>query len=317
MVGKEIVIDAEALRKEYGPVVAVNDIDLQVKRGEVFGFLGPNGAGKTTTIKMLTTLLPSTSGRAEVLGLDIAREGLKIRSQIGVVQQAESYEYALRVEDALDLYGMMWDVPKRERRIRVKALLEAFDLQPHRRKRSAELSIGLKRRLQVAREFMHDMDLLFLDEPTVGLDPIVRRATLDMIRGYVQEGLTVFFTTHILEEAEYLCNRIAIIHEGRIVALDTPQGLKDRFGGLRTIELLVEGGDLEPMIERLRHVSEVETLSTEPNGLVKIWTAKPTEVFGAITLITRKLGLTVAHLVLREPTLEQAFISLVTGEGGS
>ncbi|MFQ5763273.1 MAG: ABC transporter ATP-binding protein, partial [Candidatus Bathyarchaeia archaeon] len=239
-------IEVDRLRKEYGSFTAVDNISFQVNRGEVFGFLGPNGAGKTTTIKMLTTLLPPTSGHARVLGLDIARQGRQIRSRIGVVQQAESYEYSLRVEDALELYGLLWNVPKLERRRRVEALLEAFELQSHRRHRSPELSIGLKRRLQVAREFMHDMDLLFLDEPTLGLDPIARRATLDMIRSRVREGLTVFFTTHILEEAEYICDRIAIIHQGRIVAVDTPQGLKDRFGGLRTIEAVVDGGDVSP-----------------------------------------------------------------------
>ncbi len=309
-------IEVRSLRKEFDSVAAVDDISFEVRRGEVFGFLGPNGAGKTTTIKMLTTLIPPTSGGAHVLGLDIARDGPEIRSRIGVVQQGESYEYSLRVEDALDLYGMMWDVPKPERRRRVAALLDAFDLQEHRRKRPSELSIGLKRRLQVAREFMHDMDLLFLDEPTVGLDPLVRRATLDMIRGHVEEGLTVFFTTHVLEEAEYICDRIAIINRGRIVAMDTPSGLKDRFGGLRTIELLVEGEDLQPLIDRLEQVSEVEALSQEPEGLIKILTAKPTEVFSAITLITGKLGLQVARLTIREPTLEQAFVRIVE-EGGS
>ncbi len=307
-------IEVDALRKEYGPVVAVDDIDFRVERGEVFGFLGPNGAGKTTTIKMLTTLIPPTRGRAHVLGFDVARDGAAVRSRIGVVQQGESYEYSLRVEDALDLYGMMWNVPKPERRQRVEALLDAFDLRHHRRKRSPELSLGLKRRLQVAREFMHDMDLLFLDEPTVGLDPIARRAALDMIRGHVRAGLTVFFTTHILDEAEYLCDRIAIIHQGRIVAVDTPMGLKDRFGGLRTIEVIVEGEDVDEMVARLEHVSEVEAVSSEDGGLVKIWTAKPSEVFGAITLITNKLSLRVARLTLREPTLEQAFVSLVEQE---
>ena len=309
-------IEVRSLRKEFDSVAAVDDISFEVRRGEVFGFLGPNGAGKTTTIKMLTTLIPPTSGGAHVLGLDIARDGPEIRSRSGVVQQGESYEYSLRGEDALDLYGMMWDVPKPERRRRVAALLDAFDLQEHRRKRPSELSLGLKRRLQVAREFMHDMDLLFLDEPTVGLDPLVRRATLDMIRGHVEEGLTVFFTTHVLEEAEYICDRIAIINRGRIVAMDTPSGLKDRFGGLRTIELLVEGEDLQPLIDRLEQVSEVEALSQEPEGLIKILTAKPTEVFSAITLITGKLGLQVARLTIREPTLEQAFVRIVE-EGGS
>ena len=236
-------IQVQGLRKEYGSKVAVDGVGFEVERGEIFGFLGPNGAGKTTTIKILTTLIPASAGVATVLGFDVRKDGMNVRKRIGVVQQQPSGEYNLGIAEQMELYGLVWDVPKPVRKQRVENLLDAFGLQSHRRERWSELSIGLRRRVQVAREFMHDMDLLFLDEPTVGLDPIARRSTLDMIKGRVSEGLTVFFTTHILDEAEYLCDRVAIVNNGKIVAVDTPKKMKERFGGLQTVEALVEGGD--------------------------------------------------------------------------
>ncbi len=302
----------EGLCKEYEGVVAVGDVSFEVKPGEVFGFLGPNGAGKTTTIKILTTLIPPTTGRARVLGFDVNREGARIRSRIGLVQQQPSYDYRLSVEDALDLYGLMWNMPKAEIRSRVEELLESFDLKSHRHKRPPELSIGLRRRLQVAREFMHDMELLFLDEPTVGLDPIARRKALDMIRARVRAGLTVFFTTHILEEVEYFCDRVAIINQGHIVTVDTPRGLKDKFGGLRTIEVIVDGRGVEALVAQLRTVEGVETVTHDQDGLIQVWTSDPSGAFRAIILKAEYLGLHLSHLALREPSLEQAFISVVS-----
>ena len=194
-----LAIEAESLSKRFGSTEAVKDVSIRVGRGEIFGFLGPNGAGKTTTIGMLTTLLPPSGGGARVLGYDVRTEGKKLRSRIGVVQQGESYEYSARVEDALSLYGLLWDLPRGVRRGRTEDLLERFGLAPHRRKLVQELSVGLRRRLQVAREFLHDMDLLFLDEPTFGLDPIARRGLLEMVRESARRGLTVFLTTQILD----------------------------------------------------------------------------------------------------------------------
>jgi len=230
-------IKVESLSKSYGSVKAVNDITMSVKRGQVFGFLGPNGAGKSTTIKLLTTLIQPSGGSLTILGIDAIKNPLKVRHKIGVVLQQPSYEPTLTVEKSLEKYGMMWNVPKIERKSRMEKLLKDFELIEIRKKRNEDLSIGQRRRVQVAREFMHDMDLLFLDEPTVGLDPSARRKLLDYLRNKVKTGLTIFFTTHILTEAEYLCDEIAIIDKGKILAVDTPDALKKRFGKEKTIKI--------------------------------------------------------------------------------
>lgn len=230
-------IDVNHLSKLYGSVPAVNDLVLSVKSGQVFGFLGPNGAGKSTTIKLLTTLIPPSTGTLSILGIDAVSNPIKIRHKIGVVLQQPSYEPTLSVEKSLEKYGMMWNVPKIERKKRMEQLLKDFDLVEIRKKRNEDLSIGQRRRVQVAREFMHDMELLFLDEPTVGLDPSARRKLLDYLKNKVKTGLTIFYTTHILSEAEYLCDQIAIIHKGRIVTVDSPDALKKRFGKEKTIKI--------------------------------------------------------------------------------
>jgi len=230
-------INVEHLSKSYGYVKAVDDLVLSVKSGQVFGFLGPNGAGKSTTIKLLTTLIPPSSGSLTILGINAIENPLQIRHKIGVVLQQPSYEPTLTVERSLDKYGMMWNVPKIERKKRMEELLKDFDLVDIRKKRNEDLSIGQRRRVQVAREFMHDMDLLFLDEPTVGLDPSARRKLLDYLKNKVKTGLTIFYTTHILSEAEYLCDEIAIIDKGKILTVDTPDALKNRFGKEKTIKI--------------------------------------------------------------------------------
>lgn len=230
-------IDVNHLSKSYGSVHAVDDLNLSIKSGQVFGFLGPNGAGKSTTIKLLTTLIPPSSGSLSILGIDAVAEPLKIRHKIGVVLQQPSYEPTLSVEKSLEKYGMMWNVPKIERKKRMEQLLNDFDLIEIRKKRNEDLSIGQRRRVQVAREFMHDMELLFLDEPTVGLDPSARRKLLDYLKNKVKTGLTIFYTTHILSEAEYLCDQIAIIDKGKIVTVDSPDALKNRFGKEKTIKI--------------------------------------------------------------------------------
>ena len=230
-------IEVSNLSKSYDSIKAVDDIGLSVKSGQVFGFLGPNGAGKSTTIKLLTTLISPSSGSLRILGIDAIKNPLEVRHKIGVVLQQPSYEPTLTVEKALDKYGMMWNVPKFERKKRMNQLLEDFDLVEIRKKRNEDLSIGQRRRVQVAREFMHDMDLLFLDEPTVGLDPSARRKLLDYLKNKVKTGLTIFYTTHILTEAEYLCDEIAILDKGKIVAVDSPNALKIRFGKEKTIKI--------------------------------------------------------------------------------
>ena len=230
-------IDVNHLSKLYGSFKAVDDLVFSVKSGQVFGFLGPNGAGKSTTIKLLTTLIPPSQGSLSIFGIDAVENPLQVRYRIGVVLQQPSYEPTLSVEKALDKYGMMWNVPRVERKKRMEQLLKDFDLVEIRKKRNEDLSIGQRRRVQVAREFMHDMDLLFLDEPTVGLDPGARRKLLDYLKNKVKTGLTIFYTTHILTEAEYLCDEIAIIDEGKIITIDSPDALKNRFGKVKTINI--------------------------------------------------------------------------------
>ncbi len=230
-------IDVDHLSKSYGSVKAVDGLVLSIKSGQVFGFLGPNGAGKSTTIKLLTTLITPSSGSLSILGIDAIKNPLQVRHKIGVVLQQPSYEPTLSVEKSLDKYGMMWDVPKIERKKRMEKLLKDFDLVEIRKKRNEDLSIGQRRRVQVAREFMHDMELLFLDEPTAGLDPSARRKLLDYLKNKVKKGLTIFYTTHILSEAEYLCDQIAIIDKGKIITVDSPDALKKRFGKEKTIKI--------------------------------------------------------------------------------
>ncbi|RPI83462.1 MAG: ABC transporter ATP-binding protein, partial [Nitrosopumilales archaeon] len=197
----ENCIKVTNLKKQYGkgkPLV-INGISFAVKYGTVFGFLGPNGAGKTTTLKILTSLLNPTSGDITIFGKDLFKKQSEIKRKIGVVSQNPSFEANLKVERSLDLYGLLWGLNDRKaRKDKVKEILKTFDLESIKNSKSDELSIGQRRRVQLAREFMHDMDLLFLDEPTVGLDPSARRMLLDHIKKHVKSGLTVFFTTHIM-----------------------------------------------------------------------------------------------------------------------
>ena len=215
-------ISVSQLNKKYGDKTALDGVSFEVNYGKVFGFLGPNGAGKSTALKILTTLLLPSSGNVKIFGLDVNKSSSAIRKRIGVISQQPSSEANLTVERALDLYGLMWGIERTKRKEKITEIINSFDLQEIRNVKNDELSIGQKRRVQVAREFIHDMDLLFLDEPTVGLDPTTRRVLLDYIKNQVKSGLTVFFTTHIMEEAEYLCDNIAIINRGKIITFDTP-----------------------------------------------------------------------------------------------
>lgn len=228
---------ARSLSKSYGSVLAVDGIDLDVRSGHVFGFLGPNGAGKSTTIKLLTTLIPPTNGTIEILGINANKNPLEVRKRIGVVLQQPSYEPNLSVENSLEKYGMMWNIDRKTRKERAAELIDIFELGEIRKRKNEDLSIGQRRRVQVAREFMHEMDLLFLDEPTVGLDPSARRKLLDFLKNKAKTGLTIFYTTHVLTEAEYLCDEIAVIDKGKILAVDTPDQLKNTFGQEKTIKI--------------------------------------------------------------------------------
>ena len=299
-------IRAASLSKSYGPKLAVDRLDLGVECGQVFGFLGPNGAGKSTCIKMFTTLLRPSSGSLEVLGIDALREPLRVRSRIGVVLQQPSYEPTLSVEKSLDKYGMMWGVPAAERRRRASDLISEFGLEGARRVRNEDLSIGQRRRVQVAREFMHDMDLLFLDEPTVGMDPQARRGLMDYLRRRVSDGLTILYTTHVLSEVEYLCDTIAVVNGGRLVTTDTPESLRGRYGGLKTITIRVAGppGSLE-------RASMPGCLTDAGEGTVTIKSDSPEGMLSGALRALAAEGIQIEDIAVAPASLEDAFIRMV------
>ena len=288
--------------------MAVDSVDLKVESGKIFGFLGPNGAGKTTTIKLLTTLIAPDSGKVSILGIDAVKDPIRVRKKIGVVLQQPSYEPTLSVEKSLEKYGMMWNVEKALRKTRVEELLSAFDLQDIRKKKNDDLSIGQRRRVQVAREFMHDMDLLFLDEPTVGLDPSARRGLLDFIKGKVKDGLSIFFTTHILEEAEYLCDKIAIINKGKIIAVDTPEELKNKFGREKTIKIHIEEKkDLSQLLSDIKDC----TIEYDSGTILTIYSSESERVLQDILKILESNKIPVEDLSVVPTSLEEIFLSVV------
>jgi len=309
-----LCIEAKSLFRSYGDVTAVDGIDLSVESGKIFGFLGPNGAGKTTTMKLLTTLIPPSSGSIAILGIDASRRPLDIRKKIGVVLQQPSYEPTLTVEKSLEKYGMMWDIDTKTRRDRVEELLTAFDLQDIRKKKNDDISIGQRRRVQVAREFMHDMDLLFLDEPTAGLDPSARRGLLDYIKEKVRDGLTIFFTTHILEEAEYLCDEIAIINRGKIIAVDTPDELKNKFGREKTIKIRI--GHTQEILGILQGVGNYE-VSHDEGTIITIHSADSEQILVKILQALQSNNIQIEDLSVVPTSLEEIFLTVVKNSNAS
>ncbi|TMD61137.1 MAG: ABC transporter ATP-binding protein [Chloroflexi bacterium] len=225
-----MTIMVEKLSRSFGDIQAVKGIDLHVERGETFGFLGPNGAGKSTTIKMLCTLLHPSSGRAWINGYDIEREASQVRQSIGIVFQDPTLDEYLTAEQNLYYHCMIYHTPRKTRDTRIREVLQLVGLDERRKDIVKTFSGGMKRRLEVARGLLHEPQTLFLDEPTVGLDPQTRRSVWEhVLRLRERTGLTIFMTTHYMEEAEY-CDRIAIIDHGQIVALDTPAALKRMVG---------------------------------------------------------------------------------------
>ena len=319
----EHCISVSNLRKQYGKNIAyaVNGITFDVDYGTVFGFLGPNGAGKTTTLRILTTLLRPSSGSIHVFGKDLMKNQLEIKKRIGVVSQNPSFETNLTVERALNLYGMLWGLKdKKIRKEKVNEILNMFDLESIRNVRNDELSIGQRRRVQVAREFIHEMDLLFLDEPTVGLDPSARRLLLDYIKNRVNRGLTVFFTTHIMEEAEYLCDKIAIMDRGEIRAFDTPTGLKQKYGkGAKTIELTFKDVLSKFFIQLLNTTISKKQYSgngspyIDLNGThtVTITVNNAEEIISEVLKVVYENGLEIEGISINRPSLEEVFLSIV------
>ena len=225
------ILETQSLTRRFGKLTAVDALTVNVERGEVFGLLGPNGAGKTTVIKMLTTLLPPTSGVARVAGFDIARRPGDVRRSIGYVPQMLSVDGSLTGYENLLIFAKLYDIPRAEREARVRGALALVGLGDDAGRLVRQYSVGMIRRLEIAQSTLHRPPLLFLDEPTVGLDPIARRAVWEHIVRLREEfGTTIFLTTHYMEEAESLCSRVAIIHRGRVVIDDTPERLKASIG---------------------------------------------------------------------------------------
>jgi ABC-2 type transport system ATP-binding protein len=308
------VITTRELTKAYANIIAVDHCSFDVKEGEIFGFLGLNGAGKTTTIKMLTTLIPPTSGTATVLGFDILENGLEIRRRIGVVQQQESYDRNLTVRQSLMLYSFLWRVEKDEAASRVGFLLEKFGLKDSENRKVRWLTFGQRRRLQVAREFLHDASLLFLDEPTVGMDVLVRRSFLDFCKERAKkDGQTIFYTTHIVSEAEYLCDRVALIHKGKIIALDSPQELKKKYGGVKAVSIILRNSDeltkLVKLVEGNFGAGQFETF--ENSTELRIVSDEPYKQAYNLSLLMQKNGYDAESISVSEPSLEEVVVRLV------
>ncbi len=308
-------IVANSLHKSYGKINAVDGIDLSIKAGQVFGFLGPNGAGKSTTIKLLTTLISPTSGSLKILDIDAIKNPLKVRNRIGLVLQQPSYEPTLSVEKALEKYGMMWNVDRKTRKERTDELISSFDLHEIRKKRNEDLSIGQRRRVQVAREFMHDMELLFLDEPTAGLDPSARRKLLDFLKTKVKTGLTIFFTTHVLTEAEYLCDEIAIMNKGKIIAIDSPNELKHRFGSEKTIKIHLE----KPQQKILNLLLDVKDCKIDFNSgtNITIQSNNSEKVLMKVLQILNTNNIVIEDLSAMPTNLEEIFLKVVKDSDAS
>jgi len=292
---------------------AVNGLTFSVSKGEIYGLLGRNGAGKTTTIRILTTLIPPTSGEAEVCGMNVVHKATKIRKLIGVVQQGEAFDFTT-VEGNFKIYQLLWEIPKEEASNRMEYLMELFKIEHLRKKRMFELSGGEKKRVQVAREFMHDMEVLFLDEPTVGMDPIMRRDVLNFVKDKAKEGLTVLFTTQILEEADYLCDRIGIMNNGVISAEGTSASLKNSYGDLRKVEMKFSSEVSSESIEKLKKefskISDIQAyLISEKESEFIIKNIGKT--LPLILSLFGSTGVSIETISTNNPTLDDVFLQVV------
>jgi ABC-2 type transport system ATP-binding protein len=303
------VIIAEELTRFYGKLCAVDNVSFTVRQGEFFGLLGPNGAGKTTTIKMLTTVLRPTKGRATICGFDPTTHAHEVRKRIAVVQQRTALDMFLSVQDNLEIYAKLHDVPRAEIKKRLNWVLEQFDLVDHRRKAISELSIGLMRRVQVGRIFMCEPEIMFLDEPTSSLDPASRRKTWSIIKSIAKENkITIFLTSQSMEEAEKLCERVAIMDHGRILAIDTQSNLKKTLGGNSVIEIKTQIVD-QKIIEGLKSLEEVEeTYFSNDKLFVTVREANKALPKIVEYLLLNRIG--ILSIDLHEPSLEDVFLKL-------
>jgi ABC-2 type transport system ATP-binding protein len=307
--GHSIVV--ENLMKRFGSFTAVGGISFETRRGEIFGFLGPNGAGKSTTIRMLCGLLRPTSGRAEVAGYDVARAPEKVRQNIGYMSQKFSLYHDLTVEENLRFYAGLYTVPRGALDERLRWAVEMAGLEGRERALTGTLAGGWKQRLALGCAVLHRPPVLFLDEPTSGVDPISRRKFWELIQQMAAEGVTVLVTTHYMDEAEY-CNRLALIYRGALVALGTPAELKQR--AMRGELLLVEGEPFDRAVEVLGRAPEVEDAAVFGRALHLV-VADAAAAIPAVRALLERQGVEVRRLEPIRPSLEDVFVALTTGRG--
>jgi drug efflux transport system ATP-binding protein len=298
----------EDLVKQFGDFVAVNHISLETRRGEIFGFLGPNGAGKSTTIRMLCGLLTPTSGRAIVAGYDVAREPESVRQNIGYMSQKFSLYNDLKVIENLRLFAGLYSVPSDKVKERIEWALEMSNLKGQENLIVGTLPGGWKQRLALGCAVLHKPPIIFLDEPTSGVDPISRRQFWDLIHSMAGEGVTVFVTTHYMEEAEY-CNRLALIFRGKMVALGTPSELKHNY--MKGELLLVECDPLGTAVEALQAAPMVLDAAVFGNALHLVVNQAEAAIRDVPEFLSTR-GVTVRHIEKIHPSLEDVFVSLTT-----
>jgi lipooligosaccharide transport system ATP-binding protein len=297
------LVHARGLTKRFGSFTAVDAVDFDIEAGEAFGFLGPNGAGKTSTMRMVSCMSPVSSGTLRVFGLDPERHGPAIRRRIGLVPQEDTLDVQLTVLDNLVVYGRYFDIPRRVVRQRAQELLEFIQLAERAHDLVDPLSGGMKRRLTIARALVSEPDLLILDEPTTGLDPQARHLVWDRLYRLKQQGVTLVVTTHYMDEAEQLCDRLVIMDNGRIAAEGPPQGLIDRYSSREVVELRFASGDYAAVSARLDGLaSRHEVL---PDRLLLY--ADDGE---AVVEEVHRSGLVPERILVRRSNLEDVFLHL-------
>ncbi len=301
-------IEVDHIVKKYGDFTAVNDVSFTVKEGEIFGLLGPNGAGKSTLIRMMTTLIPITAGAARIMGHDVSKEPDAARRTIGVIPQALTSDIDLTVEENLSIYAKLYEVPSKRRKEAIDELLELVDLTKWRGAQTKTLSGGMRRRLEIARGLVHSPKIFFLDEPTTGLDPVSRVAVWEMLTNIKSKRqLTVLITTHYMDEADRLCNRIAIVDHGQLVALDTPEALKASVPGSNVIEAQFTGTP-DDWEQRLQKLEDVTSVKHQGAGMFRILTSNGSRTTTQLVEAAVQAGADVKSLSVQNTTLDDVFV---------
>ena len=301
-------IEVTSLTKRYGDLIALDSVSFSVNNGEIFGYLGPNGAGKTTTIRILTGISPPTSGIAKIYGRDIVTETLKARRQMGIVYETSNVYDDLSAWQNMMFAGELYNVGKRDRETRGRELLETFGLWERRTGRVKGFSKGMKRRLTIAMGLINDPRLLFLDEPTSGLDVQSNLIIREVLHDLTARGVTVFLTTHNIEEANVTCDRVAIINKGRIAAIDSPERLKKTIQSVQSVEFAFETGIADAITDLggLAMVSEAR----REGDKIRLYTENPASVIEEITAYAKVHNTRVSSITTLGPTLEDVFIRL-------